>query len=207
MKISTFFSNIFIYIFQKFQKTLRNFGFQDIMVRDGMSGWVGEGGGGIWLHSHILATSWPLIFAVIFTFPSNFTYIFSPIPPPLTKIWQRTYICLNGNCPYEKFPGGICLGATARWHLSWWHMDMIKVKLFTYFTSRRDVPNYMHTEKSFRNLIKSNWNQIVLTIFRLICSQTDVRLVPNQSENGKFNLISVAEAVIAAAWFELDPIQ
>ena len=25
-----------------------------------------------------------------------------------------------------------------------------------------------HTEKSFRNLIKSNWNQIVFTIFRLI---------------------------------------
>ena len=48
-----------------------------------------------------------------------------------------------------------------------------------------------HTEKSFLNLVKSNRNQIVFTIFRLISSQTDVRLVPNQSENGNYNLISV----------------
>ena len=47
-----------------------------------------------------------------------------------------------------------------------------------------------HTEKSFRNLIKSTWNQIVFTILRLIWNQTDVRLVPNKSENGKYNLIS-----------------
>ena len=45
----------------------------------------------------------------------------------------------------------------------------------------------MHTEKSFRNLVKSNRNQIVFTIFRLIWNQ----MVPNQSENGKWNLISV----------------
>ena len=32
-------------------------------------------------------------------------------------------------------------------------------------------------------------NQIVFTIFQLIWNQTDVRLVPNQSENGKYNLI------------------
>ena len=29
------------------------------------------------------------------------------------------------------------------------------------------------------------------SILRLIWNQTDVRLVPNQSENGKYNLISV----------------
>ena len=39
-------------------------------------------------------------------------------------------------------------------------------------------------QKSFRNLIKSDWNQIVLTIFRLFWNQTNVRLVPYQSENG-----------------------
>ena len=38
----------------------------------------------------------------------------------------------------------------------------------------------VHTEKSFLNLIKSTWNQIVFTIFRLIWIQTDVRLDPNQ---------------------------
>ena len=46
-------------------------------------------------------------------------------------------------------------------------------------------------EKSFPNLIEWNRNQIVFTIFRLTWNQTDVRLVPNQSENGKYNLISV----------------
>ena len=40
------------------------------------------------------------------------------------------------------------------------------------------------------NLINSNRNQIVLTIFRFIWNQTDICLVPNQSENRKCNLIS-----------------
>ena len=38
-------------------------------------------------------------------------------------------------------------------------------------------PSLLHTQKSFRNLIKSNRNQIVFTIFRLIWIQTDVRLL------------------------------
>ena len=41
----------------------------------------------------------------------------------------------------------------------------------------------VRTEMHFRNLISSNRNQIVFTIFRLIWNQTDVRLDPNQSEN------------------------
>ena len=44
--------------------------------------------------------------------------------------------------------------------------------------------------KFFRNLIKLNRNHIVFTIFRLVWNQTDVRLVPNQSENGIHNMIS-----------------
>ena len=47
------------------------------------------------------------------------------------------------------------------------------------------------TDKSFLNLIKSNQNQIVFTIFPLIGNQTDVRLVPNQSVYGKYNQTSV----------------
>ena len=51
---------------------------------------------------------------------------------------------------------------------------------------------YLHTEKSFRNIIKSNRIKIVFTIFRLIWNQTDsVRFLPNQSKNGKYNLNSV----------------
>ena len=42
-----------------------------------------------------------------------------------------------------------------------------------------------------RNLIKSNRNQIVFTIFRLNWNQTDVHSISNQSQNGKYNLISV----------------
>ena len=34
-------------------------------------------------------------------------------------------------------------------------------------------------------------NQIVFTIFRLISNRTEFRLVPNQSGNGKYNLISI----------------
>ena len=45
----------------------------------------------------------------------------------------------------------------------------------------REVSRMVHTEKSFRNLDKSNRNQIVFTIFRLIWKQTDFRLDTNQS--------------------------
>ena len=51
---------------------------------------------------------------------------------------------------------------------------------------------YLHTEESFRNLIQSTRNQIIFIIFRLIWIQmTTVCLVPNQLENGKYNLILV----------------
>ena len=46
-------------------------------------------------------------------------------------------------------------------------------------------------KKCFRNIIKSNRNLMVFTIFRLIWNLTDVRLVPNHSGNGKYNLILI----------------
>ena len=46
-----------------------------------------------------------------------------------------------------------------------------------------------YSEKSFRNIDKSNRNQIVFTIIQSIWNQMDIRLVPNQSENGKYNQI------------------
>ena len=46
--------------------------------------------------------------------------------------------------------------------------------------------------KTFWNLINSNRNQIKVTIFRFIWIQTDaIRLDPNQSKNGNYNLILV----------------
>ena len=50
---------------------------------------------------------------------------------------------------------------------------------------------WTYTEKYFQNLIKSNRNEIVFTIFRMIWNQTDVLCVPNQSENVHYNLITV----------------
>ena len=52
----------------------------------------------------------------------------------------------------------------------------------------------VHTEKSFRNVFKSNRNQIVFTIFLDwfgTASGHSPFFVPNQSENGKYNLILV----------------
>ena len=58
-------------------------------------------------------------------------------------------------------------------------------------SSDQQLSERLHTEKSFRFLIKSTRNQILFTIFLLIRNQMYVRLDPNQSENGKYNLISV----------------
>ena len=43
--------------------------------------------------------------------------------------------------------------------------------------NNKQIQCLSHKEKSFRNLVKSNRNQIVFTIFRLIWNQTDVRLL------------------------------
>ena len=48
----------------------------------------------------------------------------------------------------------------------------------------------LHTEKYFRNLIKSTRNQIVFIIFRLIWNTNGHYPFAVQSENGKYNLIS-----------------
>ena len=50
---------------------------------------------------------------------------------------------------------------------------------------------HVHTEKSFLNLVEYNRNQILFSILRFIWSQMEICLVPNQSENGKYNLILV----------------
>ena len=69
--------------------------------------------------------------------------------------------------------------------------DVVSQTVDVIFSSLEHRKINMHTEKFFRNLIESNGNQIVFTFFRLIRHQTDVRLVTNQPENGKYNLISV----------------
>ena len=49
----------------------------------------------------------------------------------------------------------------------------------------------IHAEKYFPNIVKSNRNQIIFTIFWSILNQTEFHLFLNQSENSKYNLISV----------------
>ena len=81
-----------------------------------------------------------------------------------------------------------CIG-----HDQWlfrWNMTTLQLTIVGLSTG------YIHTEKSLRNLIKSNRNQIVFTIFRLIWIQTDVRLVLNQLGNVTYNMIS--------GWFQKD---
>ena len=60
------------------------------------------------------------------------------------------------------------------------------------FVSIREVlPSctILHKEIFFWNLIELNRNQIIFTIFQLIWNETEIRLVPKQSESGKYNLI------------------
>ena len=55
---------------------------------------------------------------------------------------------------------------------------------------------FVHTEKSFRNVIKSNRNQIVFTIFRLIWNQTE--------EWGfKYGSKSIGK-MVNTIWFQFD---
>ena len=67
---------------------------------------------------------------------------------------------------------------------------MLGAKIYDDGTARRMRHKNAHLEKSFQNLIKSIRNQIVFTTSPLILNQTDVHLVPNQSESGEYNLIS-----------------
>ena len=77
---------------------------------------------------------------------------------------------------------GVSVGSKFKWTFS---------SCLVFLVSNMHFSQSKDTDKSFRNFIKSNQNQIILTIFQLIWIETNVYLVPNQSENGKYNLISV----------------
>ena len=49
----------------------------------------------------------------------------------------------------------------------------------------------IHIEKSFQNIFRSNQIWIVITLFWFISHQKKMRLVPNWSEDGKYNPIQV----------------
>ena len=72
-------------------------------------------------------------------------------------------------------------------------VSLIETRNMTMYTvtfRSTSISTREHTENYFRNHIRSTQNQNVFTIFRLIRIQTEVRLDANQSENGKYNLIS-----------------
>ena len=87
----------------------------------------------------------------------------------------------KGNTPFHAWKG-------VRWREDW-----AQEHGGHHYKENDLFPHELNTEKYFRNLIKSNRNQIVFTIFRLIWNskRTLSACVPNQSENGKYNLISV----------------
>ena len=83
------------------------------------------------------------------------------------------------------------LDIIAPWWLRWSLIEPSRCRESSVWRLKSDGWRILsHTEKSFRNLIKPTRNQIVFTMHRLIWNQRDIRLVPNQSENGKYNLIS-----------------
>ena len=65
-----------------------------------------------------------------------------------------------------------------------WHMASLLCSALLCWTQNKYI-------QKLKNCMKSNRNQIVFTIFWCIWNQTGVRLVPNQSENGKCYLILV----------------
>ena len=68
----------------------------------------------------------------------------------------------------------------------------------SFFSRNGRHSNYektLRTEKFFRNLIKSNRNPIVYTLFRLICNQTDVRLVQEFGSEGLRGALNSASII------------
>ena len=104
-------------------------------------------------------------------------------------------------------------GAKGKGRHKWRKREIRYFFFFNFLDQRIDPCEHVHsskeipccyillrTEKSFPNLIKSTRNQIVFTIFRLIWNSkwTCLFAIPNQSENDKYNLISV--------WFDKIPL-
>ena len=70
-----------------------------------------------------------------------------------------------------------------------YHYDRIPISLKG--TRKKDLcVCVLEPDTEKLNFIKSTRNLIVFTIIKFIWIQMDVRLDPNQSENGKYNLIS-----------------
>ena len=65
---------------------------------------------------------------------------------------------------------------------------------------------HIHAGKYFRNLLESDGDQIVLTIFRLVWNQMDVCLVPDRSEDGECSLSSVEFGVIFGRFLCVYPV-
>ena len=73
-----------------------------------------------------------------------------------------------------------------------WHQES-RIERLPFKNIFNQTSSFVHTEKSFRNLVKSNRNQIVFIIFQLIWNQTNVRLVQNQSSE-----------MVNTIWFRFD---
>ena len=115
---------------------------------------------------------------------------------------------LSGKCYGGKFPGGKC---------SIWHIQMLvtcsinfflssneNMKIFNWLEKSAPAKRYrLHTEKYFRNLIKSNLNQIVFTMHRLIWNSKDERwnLSPFMLFHERWNS---NREMVNTIWFRFD---
>ena len=119
--------------------------------------------------------------------------------PIATTIKCKPNFNCNYHFPTDLTPIGIPIGAII------YQIMVITIQIWSDSGRSRKYSTLLtlrlHTEKSFRNLIKSNRNQIVFTMHRLILTQKGIRLDPNQSENRKYNLISVWFKTISKRFF------
>ena len=91
----------------------------------------------------------------------------------------------------KKFRGQLVVPHEITWKNSSLVDQLIVYQRFGVFEFDKAFDVFLHTEKYFLNRVKSNQNQIVFTIFPLIWNQTELYLVPNQSENVNYNLIMI----------------
>ena len=90
--------------------------------------------------------------------------------------WNGSHASIFSNAILRSY-SSLVLRRTNVFRLSQYHVDLSHI----WFADA------VHTEFFSRNFIKSNRNQIIYTIFWLIWNQKE----PDQSENSKYNLISV----------------
>ena len=127
---------------------------------------------------YVALKTWSFFFGSILTYFVSYKYVFHKNsyefsecrPPPLLNSPSTLCRIPSSLCRMPPPPSfGPTIYATANTHIYIYNI-------------------YIYIERSTG---KNNRNQIIITIFRLICNKTELHLAPNQSANGKYKLILV----------------